>query len=92
MKRLNQATLDCQLMGVAEVVLRSLGIFDLDQYQAQLADAQPLEPPVEKKQEPVKRQEQLKQHQKQQVKEREQGMELQGIPNRTDRVFLYSGV
>jgi hypothetical protein len=37
-----------QVDGVAGVVLRSLGIFDLDEYQAQLAEAQSSEPPVEK--------------------------------------------
>jgi conjugative relaxase-like TrwC/TraI family protein len=63
-----------QVDGVAEVVLRSLGIFDLD--QAQLSEAQPSEPPMEKKQEPVKRQEQSKQRQKQKVKERDQGYEM----------------
>jgi hypothetical protein len=48
-----------------------------DLYQAQLAKAQPLEPPVEKKQEPVKRQEQLKLRQNQKGKERDQGYEMQ---------------
>ena len=65
-----------QVGGVAEVVLRSLGIFDLDQYQAQLAEAQSSELPVEKKQEPVKRQDQPKPRQKKKAKERDQGMEL----------------
>jgi hypothetical protein len=58
------------------VVLRSLGIFDLDQYQAQLAEAQSSELPVEKTQEPVKRQDQPKQRQKQKVKERDLGFEM----------------
>jgi hypothetical protein len=65
-----------QVGGVAEVVLRSLGIFDLDQYQAQLAEAQSSELPVEKTQEPVKRQDQPKQRQKQKVKERDLGFEM----------------
>ena len=62
--------------GVAEVVLRSLGIFDLDQYQAQLAEAQSSEPPVEQKQEPVTRQEQSKPRQKEKEKQRDLGYEM----------------
>ena len=61
-----------QVDGVAGVVLRRLEIFDLEQYQAQPAEAQTSEPPDEKKQEPVKRQEQPKQR----AKKRDQGMEL----------------
>ena len=63
-----------QVDGVAEAILRSVESFDLEQYQAQLAEAQTSEPSVEKKQKPVKRQD--RERQQKLVKECDQGMEL----------------
>lgn len=62
---------------MAETTLRSFHAFELEQYQAQLAKARTAEPPVEKTQGTVKRQEQLNQRQKQRTKERGQGRILE---------------
>jgi conjugative relaxase-like TrwC/TraI family protein len=62
--------------GVAEVILRSFDPHDLARYQAQIAKAKAVEQPVEKKPEPVQRQQQAKQHQKKRAKQRDRGMEL----------------
>ena len=65
-----------QVYGVAETILRRVESFDLEQYQAQLAEVQTSEPPVEEKQEQVKRQERERKRQKKRVKGRDQGMDL----------------
>ena len=56
--------------GVAEVMLRSIDPCELARYQAQIAKAKATEQPVEKKQE------YLKQRQKQRAKKRDRGMEM----------------
>ena len=61
-----------QVEGVAETILSGFDSFELEQYRAQLAEAQTSAPPDEKKQEPVKRQEQPKQRDKRS----DRGMEL----------------
>jgi len=58
--------------GVAETILSGFDSFDPEQYQAQPTEARTPELPVDKKQEPVKPQEQPKQR----AKKRDQGMEL----------------
>ena len=62
--------------GVAEVILRRFDPRDIARYEAQIAEATRAEQPIEKKQEPVKCQDQPKPHQKQRAKKRDQGMEL----------------
>ena len=62
--------------GVAESILRGVDPGLLERVKSQLAEAEVLESPVEKKQEQGKQKEQPKQRQKKRVKERDQEMEL----------------
>lgn len=62
--------------GVAEVILRRFDPRDIARYEAQIAEATRAEQPIEKKQEPLQRQEPSKPRQKQRAKKRDQGMEM----------------
>ncbi len=79
-KKLSQPQLeegrDVQVGGVAEVILRRFDPHDLARYEAQIAKAKKAAQPVEKKQEPVKCQDQPKQGQRQKVKDRDRGIEM----------------
>ena len=79
-EKLSQSQLEegqaVQSGGVTEVILRHVDSLDLARYEAQIAKAKMTEQQVEKKKEPIKRQEQPKQHQKQRAKKHNQGMEL----------------
>ena len=65
-----------QVDGVFEVVMRRIDPDALARYEAQLAEAQRPEQPVEEKQEGAKRQEQSEQRRKKKVKERDRGFEM----------------